>query len=52
MTGEIKKVECLYDDTIIEKDRNQIRNRLLKTEASFYFDGYMPAAAEKAFREC
>ena len=48
MTGEIKKVECLYDDTIIEKDRNQIRNRLLKTEASFYFDGYMPAVAEKS----
>lgn len=48
MTGEIKKVECLYDDTVIEKDRNQIRNRLLKTEASFYFDGYMPAAAEKS----
>ncbi len=51
MTGEIKKVECLYDDTVIEKDRNQIRNRLLKTEASFYFDGYMPAAAEKSVQK-
>ncbi|WP_300279112.1 V-type ATP synthase subunit I [Peptacetobacter sp.] len=51
MTGEIKKIECLYDETIIEKDRNQIRNRLLKTESSFYFDGYMPARAEKSVQK-
>lgn len=50
MVGEIKNIECLYDETIIEKDRNQIRNRLLKTESSFYFDGYMPAAAEKSVK--
>lgn len=50
MVGEIKNIECLYDETIIEKDRNQIRNRLLKTESSFYFDGYMPAVAEKSVK--
>lgn len=48
MVSERKNIECLYDKRIIERDRQRIRGRLLNTEAAFYFDGYLPEAAEKS----
>ena len=45
---EKRKIECLYDNVEIEKEKVRVRSRLLKTKEAFYFDGYLPKAAVKS----
>ncbi len=40
------KLETYHDRSVIEKDRAAIRGKLLITEKSFAFEGWLPAAAE------
>lgn len=41
-------VECLHDDLVIQRDKEKIRSRLLKTKETFYMDGWLPAKSVPA----
>ncbi len=43
-------IRYLHDALIIKRDKVKIKNRLLKTKESFYFDGYVPADKSAAVR--
>ncbi|HWQ77816.1 MAG TPA: V-type ATP synthase subunit I [Anaerovoracaceae bacterium] len=35
-------LECLYDDLLMQRDKEKMRSRLLKTKETFYMDGWLP----------
>lgn len=41
-----KNIEYLYDNLVMRRDGERIIGDMLNTEAVFYFDGWMPAAAQ------
>lgn len=44
---ELKEgIECLYDETVIERDREKIKSKILKTTRTFSLEGWVPAGAE------
>ena len=40
--GEKDAIECLYDQLVIERDKEQAKALLLKTKRTFSFDGWVP----------
>lgn len=41
-------IECLYDDLVIERDREKIKGRLLKSRRTFHLEGWVPEPAAEA----
>ena len=40
--GEIREIECLYDQLVIRRDREAIKEDLSNTKRTFYFEGWVP----------
>ncbi|MGN0658675.1 MAG: V-type ATP synthase subunit I [Emergencia sp.] len=38
-------IECLYDELVIERDREKVKRRLLKTKRTFNLEGWVPEPA-------
>ena len=45
--GEKKGIECLYDQLVIRRDKEAIKEELLNTKRTFYFEGWVPEPALK-----
>lgn len=45
LTGLKQGIECLYDELIIERDRERIKEKLLKTDRTFNLEGWVPVGA-------
>jgi len=42
-----EEIQILYDYLIIERDRNKILSNMLKTEATFYIEGWIPEVSKE-----
>lgn len=41
-------IECLYDELVIERDREKIKGRLLRSKRTFHLEGWVPEPAMEA----
>lgn len=41
-------IECIFDQLTIERDREKVKSRLLKTKRAFNLEGWVPVPAEEA----
>ena len=41
-------IECLYDELVIERDREKIKGRLLRSKRTFHLEGWVPEPATEA----
>ncbi|MDO4546355.1 MAG: V-type ATP synthase subunit I, partial [Bacillota bacterium] len=48
MSGSRYGIECLYDAHVMERDREKIKQRLLKTKRTFNLEGWVPEDCEEA----
>ena len=46
-----KGIECYYDDLVIERDHEKIKEKMLKTKRTFTLEGWVPAKCEKKVTE-
>lgn len=44
-------IECLYDDLVIERDREKIKGRILKSKRTFHLEGWVPEPAVEAMNK-
>ncbi len=44
-------IECLYDELVIERDREKIKNKLMKTKRTFTLEGWVPEKCVEAVTE-
>lgn len=44
-------IECMYDQVVIERDRERVKSRLLKTKRTFNLEGWVPEPAMEAVDE-
>ena len=41
-----EEIQILYDHLVIERDKNKIQSNMLKTETTFYIEGWIPEASK------
>ena len=51
MSENINQLELYYDSLIMEKDRYRILSNVLRTDKTFYFDGWVIKSAETKVKE-
>lgn len=44
----IYEIECVHDSLSMERGKEQIKERLMKTERTFYFEGWVPVPCEES----
>jgi V/A-type H+-transporting ATPase subunit I len=45
-----EEIQLFYDHIIIERDKNKILNNLLKTDTTFYIEGWIPEAKKESVK--
>ncbi len=47
----VSGIECLYDELVIERDREKIKSKLLKTKRTFTLEGWVPERCMESVTE-